>query len=359
MRHAIRHSVRIGDGDKMNDMMVDTKPPGLDNDRLAEAANWYARLHSDSADEATWSQFLLWLEADKAHSLAFDQVEDIYEELETARGSLNVKQDQASMIVALNAWRGLRKPLISRTGAGVFGLLAACLVVIIGFNRVHTTNAETRYATQVGETRKISLADGSVIEMNTGSRLVVTFNKTQRLVRLDKGEALFQVAKDPGRPFLVTVGDREIRDLGTIYNVLRSDDQVTVTVAEGMVAVSPHAGKVQSADDLAVQVSPGEQLVFNDGAAKPLIRRIDTDGALAWRQGYLTYKDAPLSQVASDLNRYFIHPVTLKDSNTGAHKFSGILKIDNEDAVLKRLAELVPVAADQSADGSIVLRLKP
>jgi len=339
--------------------MLQPKLRSLDADPLDEAASWYAKLHSDSATESTWTEFLSWLESDPSHSTAFDRVEDIYEELDQARAPLAAELDQAGTIVALNAWRGLRRPLIFRAASGALGLLAACIVVAVGYGRIHApSNSVTQYETRIGESKKIALADGSIVEMNTGSALTVNFNKTQRLVRLDKGEAVFRVAKDPGRAFVVTAGDREVRDLGTVYDIQRGDRQVLVTVAEGLVAVSPHAGLVQSADDLAVEVLPGEQLVFNDGAAKPTIHKIDTDAVLAWRNGYLTFTNASLAQVAKDLSRYFTHPIVFQDQDAASRPFSGVLKIDNEDAVLKRLTELMPVLAERSADGNIILRTK-
>jgi transmembrane sensor len=339
--------------------MLQSKRRSLDADPLDEAASWYAKLHSDSATEATWTEFLSWLESDPSHAVAFDRVEDVYEELDQAREPIAAELDQAGTIVALNAWRGLRRPLVFRATAGALGLLAASIVVAIGFGRIHSpNNSLAQYETRIGESKKISLADGSVVEMNTGSTLSVNFSKTQRLVRLDKGEAVFRVAKDSARPFVVTVGDREVRDLGTVYDVQRGDGQIFVTVTEGLVAVSPHTGQVQSADDLAVEVLPGEQLVFKDGAAKPAIHKIDTDAVLAWRNGYLTFTNAPMAQVAKDLNRYFADPIVFQDQEAASRPFSGVLKIDSEDAVLKRLTELMPVSAERSANGNIILRTK-
>ncbi len=80
--------------------------------------------------------------------------------------------------------------------------------------------------------------------------------------------------------------------------------------------------------------------------------------ATAWREGYLTYKEAPLSLVVSDLNRYFPNRIVLQDSDTGLRRFSGALKIDSEDAVVSRLAELLPLTVDRAGDGVITLRLK-
>jgi transmembrane sensor len=340
-------------------VIVEPKLRGLVGNRLSDAALWHEKLHSDAANEKTWSAFVDWLEADNAHGVAFDQVEDLYAEMDEAGVPPMTDIEQPAKVTVLSAWRSARRPLIMRAGGAAMALMAASVVVAIGIDRLHMTDSATEYATRIGETRKLSLADGSVIEMNTGSALSVTFNKTQRHIRLEKGEALFRVAKDASRPFLVTVGDRDVRDVGTVFNVLRNGGQVTVTVSEGMVAVSPRGGQVQSANDLPVQVSHGEQLVVKEGALIPAtVRQVDPATVLAWRDGYLTFKDAPLSQVANDLNRYFINRIALKDQDIGSRRFSGVLKVDNEEAVVTRLTQLLPLAADHAQDGTIILRLK-
>jgi transmembrane sensor len=79
---------------------------------------------------------------------------------------------------------------------------------------------------------------------------------------------------------------------------------------------------------------------------------------MAWREGYLTYKEAPLSLVVSDLNRYFPNRIVLQDSDTGLRRFSGAIKVDNADAVVTRLSQLLPLVVDRSGDGLLTLRLK-
>jgi transmembrane sensor len=156
------------------------------------------------------------------------------------------------------------------------------------------------------------------------------------------------VAKDNARPFLVTVGGRDVRDVGTVFNILRDRTRTVVTVESGKVSVSPgDAG----ARDKPVLLSAGDQLAAEDGAGDA-VNHVDPAQATSWRQGYLTYKEAPLSVVISDLNRYFPGRIFLADKDAGGRRFSGVLKIDDEDAVLNRLAQLLPLVVDREGDGA-------
>jgi transmembrane sensor len=329
--------------------------PDMDAGRLNDAAVWHARLRDEAEAESTWIEFAAWLESDHENRAAFDLVEDLYFALEEAEPHLTpaIESARNPNVVGFDLWRAARRfPLRSgAVGLALAASLAIAIVVRPGDVAVHADH----YATAMGQQRTVTLADGSVIEMNTGSAITVAFDRSSRKVSLDRGEAVFRVGKDPSRPFLVRVGDREVRDIGTVFNILSDAGRIVVTVADGKVAVSPHGA---AAAVTPVNLVAGEQLMIQTG--KPdAVRRIDPSIATAWRDGYLTYKEAPLSLVVSDLNRYFPTRIVLQDDDTGLRRFSGALKIDSEDAVVNRLAELLPLTVDRSGEGVITLRLKP
>jgi transmembrane sensor len=324
--------------------------PTIDNSdddlRLNAAAVWYSRLQSEGQSESAWIDFAAWLEADDANRVAFDQVEALYSDLDEtvpARGAIE-RGEPASNLVVLAGRQRRFTPL--RAGFAGLAALAASLS-LVGHNAV-------RYATKTGETRTVSLADGTTVEMNTASTLAVAFTGQERHVTLDRGEALFRIAKDSVRPFLVTVGGRDVRDVGTVFNVLRDQHRTVVTVESGRVSVSPAGAAAGSAP---VLLDAGEQLAAEDGAGEA-VNHVDPAQATSWRQGYLTYKEAPLSVVVADLNRYFAGRIFLSDKDAGVRRFSGVLKVDDEDAVLNRLAQLLPLVVDRKGDGEVALRLK-
>jgi transmembrane sensor len=331
-------------------------PVDFDNNdsRLDAAAAWYTRLNSDPQPESVWEEFAAWLAADDANRAAFDGVEALYSELDTLSPDLAVTDETkpypTGEVIALSAWRSRRPAL--RFVLGAAAALAASLA-LFAIVRPTLPNGEiTRYATKTGETRTVALADGTTIEMNTASELAVAFTGRERRVTLDRGEALFQVGKDSARPFVVTVAGREVRDIGTVFNILRDDKRTVVTVESGKVLIS---ASTSSAPE--VQLVAGEQLAAQDGEGQ-VVNHVDPAQATSWRDGYLTYKEAPLSVVVADLNRYFPDRIVLADRDTSVRRFSGVLKVDDEDAVLNRLTQLLPLVIDRKADGKVGLRLK-
>ena len=300
---------------------------------LDEAVEWHVRL--TEADEKTWTEFTAWLEADPAHRIAFDRVEDIDRELENEAFS-DISDAEAPVFAS-----PVRRfaPWIAAAG-----LAASFVLAFLFFNRAP---APIEYATRTGETRTVNLADGTQIHINTATVLRVD---GPRHITLEKGEALFHVASDPGHPFVVTSGDRNIRDIGTVFDVLRSAGTVTVVVAEGRVGVSPRGNQSR---ELALQ--QGDRLVHSEATGATTVEKVDPDQALAWRHGYLVYRNAPLSVVVGDLNRYFAAPIAL-DPQAAKQRFTGVLRIDNQDAVLNRISQFLPIRVDRGRDGRIVLR---
>ena len=300
---------------------------------LDEAVGWHVRL--SEADEKTWTEFTAWLEADPAHRIAFDRVEDLDSELENEVFHEVAEDDVPEFVSPARQFA----PWLTAAGIGTSLVLA-----FLFFNRAP---APVEYATRTGESRTVVLADGTQINLNTATILRVD---GLRHITLEKGEALFHVARDTVHPFVVTSGDRNIRDIGTVFDVLRSAGAVTVVVAEGRVGVSP-----RDKHEREVALQQGDRLVHSEVTGATAIERVDPDQALAWRRGYLVYRNAPLSAVASDLNRYFAAPIAL-DPGVATQRFTGVLRIDNQDAILNRISQFLPVTVDRGKDGRIILR---
>jgi transmembrane sensor len=315
--------------------------------RLDEAISWHVRLAAGDAAQDVWQDFAAWLEADPANRLAFDRVEDL-------DAYLTSSADAQTDTISLAAFRAGRTSATQSPAQRLWigaaaGLIAASLVVAFIYKPFETNFAD--YTTRIGETKSITLADGSRIDINTDSRLLTNVNTSVRQVTLERGEALFHVAKDAEHPFYVTAGDRTIRVVGTIFDVLNSGDQTTVTVAEGRVAVSPERGSAGAA----VLLLPGEQLVHDRVTGMTEVSRVNPEDALAWKNGYLVYRDAPLSKVVGDLNRYFPQTVTAADTGIAMLHFSGVLRLDDERATLERISKFLPVSFESGPHGTIVL----
>lgn len=327
-------------------------PQHLDDDGVAEAAAaWFVRLQAPDAAPQDWQAFEAWLQAAPVHARAYEHIEAIWVELD----------DQAPAIAAVldtprPAPRRDRRPAPRQAAVrrarwlGIGGAIAAGLAVAVFIaERPAPVAPATIYAAAPGQTRTIRLADGSQVRLNAASTLKVSFARDARRVELADAEAAFDVTHDAERPFLITVGDSQVRVVGTEFDLRHRAGATQLTVRRGVVEVRPGAG------DQVVKVAAGQQLAHQDGSHVAVVTPVNADDAFAWTQGQLIYRDRPLSEVAADLTRRFGRPVSIADARTAAIRFTGVLVTDSEPAVLRRLESFAPVRAEQTA-GGVVLR---
>ncbi|SDE09957.1 FecR family protein [Kordiimonas lacus] len=334
--------------------MTKTDTSFLTDERLDAAADWHARLTGDSVTEADWLAFTDWLEADDANRMAYDHVEDLALMVEegadvVAASVENTETDTGTVIDA--AWRWT-KP---KAWAGAAAAVAAALLVMIGTNFM-APDAQF-YQTGLGETRLVTLEDGTTVQLNTNTKIEVAFTGDVRQTALAYGEALFSVAKNPDRPFRVGLGDRSVQVVGTQFNILRHDSQLVVTVSEGIVDVAPTQvieDEVQS--DARERLRVGDQLVAYEKSNETRVQKVDARQVTAWLEGYLEYEDAALHQIARDLSRYFGEPIAVTSSARDIN-FSGILNMGDKQTVLATLEQLLPVTVKQT-DGAILIGRK-
>jgi transmembrane sensor len=311
-----------------------------DETNLDEAIAWHIRLHAGDTDESAWLAFTVWLEADPANRAAYDQVEDMDIAVTPAeRAGMAMPEFRRTVPAMRRGWFA--------TGA----LLAASLLIAIGIATLTRQPSITRYATVIGETKRVLLADGSDLTLNTGTILDVAVDGRSRRATLQRGEVLFHVAKDAAHPFVVIAGDRAVHVIGTVFDVLRDAGTVTVVVAEGKVAVS-QSGPAGFSE---IHLTPGQRATGREGNPFETVEPVNAAQAIAWQQGFLVYDNAPLARVIADLNRYFPVPITLADDGIAARRFSGVLRIDNENAVVARIAQFLPIRSERT-NGGIILR---
>ncbi len=322
-----------------------TKPATTDLTQQA-AVDWFVRLQGD-ADLATWTAFQAWLEVDPVHARAYDEVEALWVDLEDAPPSAVSHAPSAADNVIAFTPRSVRKP--NRTGVwlGAGSAIAAALALAVALPALMKPGY-VDYATKTGETRVVALADGSKITLGGATTLRVRLTSGERDAVLVDGEAAFDVAHLPTRPFVVTAGDREIRVLGTEFDVLSHGDRLDVTVRRGLVAVS--------GDGRSVQVAKGQKLSHAKGDTSSTVKAVDPDNEFAWSKGRLIYRDALLTDVVSDINRYVDTPISV-DPSAASVKFSGVLSIDEEAAMIRRLELFAPVVS-QRGSGGIILKAK-
>ncbi len=321
-----------------------------DDARRASAADWLVRLQAPDLDETGATEFDAWLTAHPANANAYDAALSVMLELDAAapdilHGLRTAPARRPGPALTRSARRGW---LV----AGGLAAAAAVALAVMPFSAL--APATQSFATAKGEHRTVRLADGSTIELNAGSQLSVTLGRHDRHVVMSEGEAVFDVAADKARPFLIDAGDRTVRVVGTRFDVRRRGTELSVTVERGLVEVRPSgelAGRV-------FRLHPGQRLDATQGAPTVQLSLADPQAVESWRAGRLIYRDQPLGDVIADLNEQFAQPIILEDATLAQIRVSGVLVLDDQAAVIRRLALLAPVKALPSPRG-IVLRSDP
>ncbi len=296
-----------------------------DADRIAEeAAGWVARLQSSDATPADRALFQQWLERDNRHREAFDEFSDLWGDLK----DLPIPPDR------LKKLRGgrRRRSFYRATTAVVVLLLAVSL-----YNAGYVDRMRADYYTSVGEVRSVELADGSRVYLNTDTAITVDFSGSARRIHILRGEAFFDVAKNPQRPFVVVDGALTATAVGTQYAVRAGTGsfEADVQVEEGKV-------EVRSADQR-VLVSAGYTAAIGDGGAV-IVQPADVADATAWRNGRLIFSGRPLKEVLAALARYRRGQIVMLDRALGERKISGIFDLSDTDAALRDLEMSLPVS---------------
>lgn len=314
---------------------------------LQEAADWLTRLQRPEVDETDWLAFDAWLSEPGAQE-AYDAIqavdEEIFQRAATIRGDLAEPRRVTTKRNFAVDWRWL--------GAlGATAAAAAVALTVAPWGEL-LPQPDTLYVTAKGESRVVELADGSRIDLNTDSHISVRLEKDARRVTVHDGQALFDVAHDSARPFLITAGDETVRVVGTRFDIRRRDGQLSVTVLRGLVEVSTDG------EDTPVRLRPGQMLEHVEGASGFSVRAVTAEDQVGWRSGRLIYRDQPLGRIVSDMNHYFERPLRLEGENTANLRFSGVLIVDGQDAMVRRLTSLMPISATPT-DDAIVLRGRP
>jgi len=192
------------------------------------------------------------------------------------------------------------------------------------------------------------LPDGSVIDLNSRSRVRVRFAHYQRRVELAEGEALFNVEHDASRPFTVDAGNGQVTVTGTRFDVRRDPDKTRIAVAQGSVKVQGRAAR--QAQSVSLTAGLGTQIDARGKVATPYA--VNTEALTAWRNGKLVFNDAPLKDVAEEVSRYRAQPLRVANTAVGNLRLTSVFRADDPEALLKALPNILPVAVRSLDDGS-------
>ncbi|MBY8825263.1 FecR family protein [Sphingomonas colocasiae] len=293
----------------------------------AVAADWAARIDRGALSPADEGELDAWIAGDARRLGAFMRMRAVALQSNSAR-ALGPDFDPEAFAQAEPpaATPITRRRLFWLGGSAV----AASALGAIGLGLMMR---DTVYETKLGEMRVVTLEDGSAVTLNTASRIRVAFADARRTVTLEEGEALFDVAKDPARPFIVEAGGTSVRAVGTSFSVKRlSDAPVEVLVREGIVEVA------QPATPRPVRMTANMRIVTSHAVAQPVaIAPTEVDREIAWRSGRIAFEGEPLAQAAAAFGRYSDTRIIIEDPGIGREEITGLFA-SNDPVTFARAA---------------------
>jgi transmembrane sensor len=326
-----------------------------------EAALWIWRLDSGTLAAAEQHSYEAWLRQDPRHKRAIEEFSGVWQALDGL--------DAAKRGEKIATFTDAGRQRYAR-GARRWWLAAAAMLamVLAGAIWLQQGSEIQTLATAVGQQRNVTLADGSVVTLNTNTIVETDLSRRVRQIYLRKGEAHFQVAHDRSRPFLVHAGDAVVRAVGTEFEVrLRSDRHVEVLVNEGRVEVQAAASdstdapvSAGNAHGRAMRVaalralSAGQQLstATSDYAVIP-VSPAQLSSELAWREGAIIFDGEPLSEAIAEVERYTDARIVVSDLRTAALPVGGRFRTDDVQGFLDGLQAALPVSIRRTPGGLV------
>jgi transmembrane sensor len=331
----------------------------------ALAAAWFAKREGGDWNAADQAQLEAWLDSSTARRIAFIRIMTAWER----SGRLNALGAgvPAGTIPARGSWGFAPSSMVpasrapqeraevrwfSRRMRAVAALLIAGTAA--GTAWYFSANHTDSYRTQIGALATVPLSDGSKVTLNTDSRIHVALDPTMRRVKLDQGEAFFDVTQDGARPFVVEIADKRVIAVGTQFSVRRDNDDIRVLVTEGLVrierrGIASKAAQTQLAAGSEARTSPTAVLVDRPAPA-------EVEQLLSWRTGYIIFRDTALADAVADFNRYSARKIFIEDPAIAGIRIGGNFRTGDADAFLWLLQSGFPINVEQRSDRIILTK---
>lgn len=351
------------------------EPRRNEGDRLAEieciAAEWIARRFEGlSPPQAV--ELSRWLAADRQHAAAFAELDETWQVLDRIRpaGGL-VPADGSRPDPDALAPRRARRVAWWTASVPAAAAASLALAYVTWWRPSPPAAPFVRQAvTEIGAMQRLTLADGSVVQLNTDTVVNVVYTATERRIRLTRGEAHFTVTKNSARPFLVDAGNVAIRAVGTAFNVRRLPASIDVIVTEGKISLNDFAhGLPLLRPRLAAEpplLHAGERAVVPAAASAATGGQVEAvaldpgelQRALAWQDRRLEFVAAPLDEIVAEFNRYHRRKLVIDDAALAAHRFGGSFHVDQPEIFVRLLETRFEIVAEHRADETVLRRAR-
>ena len=313
-----------------------------------QALDWVVRQSDHPLDAQGQRAFDAWYAADIRHQGAYLRAVAIHRALNgaTVQESLRPKRERLEAEWAGASWQvaGSRRAFLAAGGVAAGAGLFALTGLFAGADRTVLTTAR-------GEFRKVPLADKSVADINSNSRLEVRMTAQARQVRLTRGEVWLEVAKDKTKPFIVEAGEVRVRAVGTAFGVRRFANGAEVLVTEGTVEVWSGDGGARKR-----LVHAGERTVVADRAADIAVARqpVEVQRKLAWREGKLIFDNQTLGEAVAEFNRYSQKKIVIADPALGRRKLVGQYQIDAPERFAQDVGAVLQIPVSITAEKIVI-----
>jgi transmembrane sensor len=323
----------------------------------AEAAAWVARFDAGEVSARDQASFQEWLNRSTLHREAIAAYGNLWSEFDTLRSLTGSRKAEVGA-------RDTHPALLKKASPWLAACAAAAVVAVMGGAAfIHPKPqgvvvaksdghppARLFYETPIGGHKRVALADGSTMILNTNSRLYVNFSGNRRDIYMVRGEAYFEVVHDKTRPFTVYAHNYVVRDIGTAFNVhLSKAGEVEVGVTKGSVEVMAAAARGHLSGDaknLGV-IAAGHGIVLGEKAERAeVVASADLGRKLAWRQGELIYNGQPLAEVLADVSRYSDIKIELADPALASLPVGGAFRTDQIEAIFAALEDNFGIRAE-------------
>lgn len=320
-----------------------------------EAERWFGLMMAPDCPATRLEEFKQWLQAGAMHRQAYVEVERLWEQL----GDVVLRPGVRALPEAVPAAPSLEaqlavlefrvRPSARSRPRRPWGIaLAACLALVASgmyawWSLQSPQPPQATFATAIGESRSVTLEDGSMVTLDTDSRIAVVLEEERRTLTLQRGAAFFDVTPDETRPFTVHTQFGSVTVLGTQFQVRQDAAGAQVVLVKGSVRLD-----ASEAGTEALLLRPGQQ-ARRDADGGWQVARADPD-SIAWRQGRLVFRATPLPQAVAEVNRYTSHKLEIDDRSLDTLAVSGVFRTGDPDSFVLVLESSLPVRV-QFADG--------